>query len=61
MPKIKLNEEGKELYSYLSDTWLEVYGYNPELNAFVIWDNIMCQWEFIETYYCEGRGDEAVE
>lgn len=61
MPKIKLNEEGKELYSHLADTWLEVYGYNPELNAFVIWDNIMYHWEFIETYYCEGRWEEAVE
>ena len=61
MPKIWLNERGRELYPHLANEWLTVYGYNPDSYSFIIWDEIMHAWVYISTSHCEGRRDEAVE
>ena len=61
MPKIWLNEKGKLLQPHLANEWLVVYGYDPILYSFIIWDEILAKWVSIPILQCEGRRDEAVE
>ena len=60
MATIQLNERGRELYPYLADEWLAVYGFNSDCKQFLVWDGIMCRWLYIPIAFCEGRNDEAV-
>ena len=55
MPKVYLNERGKKVYPHLANEWLVVYGYDPILYSFIIWDEITHEWVSIPTHYCEGR------
>jgi hypothetical protein len=61
MPKIWLNERGKQFHPHLADKWLVVYGYDPNSYSFVIWDEIMGKWVSISSTHCKGGKDEAVE
>lgn len=61
MPKIWLKERGKQNHPHLANEWLVVYGYDPILCSFIVWDEIMAKWVSIPINHCEGRRDEAVE
>lgn len=61
MPKIWLNERGKQNHPHLANEWLVVYGYDPILYSFIVWDEIIHKWVSIPSTQCEGRRDEAVE
>lgn len=55
MPKIWLNEQGKKAYPHLANEWLVVYGYDPIVYVFIVWDEITHEWVCIPTSCCEGR------
>ena len=55
--KIYLNEFGAELYPWLANEWHMVYGYDPTLKCFLIWDTIRCEWKNIPLRVCEGRNE----
>jgi len=61
MPKIRLNERGKEIFPHLANEWLAVYGYDPVSYSFLVWDEIWGGWLYISINHCEGRRDTAVE
>lgn len=61
MPKIWLNERGRELYPHLANEWLLVYGFNSDCKQFLVWDEIMYRWLYISIVFCEGRREGAVE
>ena len=54
MSQIWLNKRGAELYPWLAEQWLEIFGFNPDNYSFLIWDNIMGEWKFVETRHCKG-------
>lgn len=60
MPKIWLNERGKKIHPHLANEWLVVYGYDPILYSFIVWDEIMAKWVSIPIKHCEGRKGDAV-
>lgn len=55
MARVKLNQYGKNLYPWLIDTWLTIYGFNSDKSSFLIWDNIEQKWKYISYDFCEGE------
>lgn len=58
MPRIWLNERGKQNHPHLANEWLVVYGYDPILYSFIVWDEILAKWVSIPINQCEGRKEE---
>ena len=52
--KIRLNKYGKVKYGELADTWLNVYGYNPDEYGFIVWNDICDVWIIVKLSECEG-------
>lgn len=56
MVKVKLNKRGADLYPWLAETELSVYGFISHNYSFVIWDYINNEWLHINQIFCEGVG-----
>jgi len=54
MTRIRLNKRGAELYSWLADLSLPLYGFIPHDYSFVIWDHVKGEWLHINQNFCEG-------
>lgn len=54
MIKVRLNKHGAELYPWLADVALPVYGFIPHSYSFIIWDYVTNEWRHINQNFCEG-------
>ena len=54
MIKVRLNKRGIELYPWLANVALPVYGYNTNSYSFIIWDYVCNEWKDISQHFCEG-------
>lgn len=54
MVKVRLNKRGVDLYPWLAETELPIYGFIPHNYSFVIWDYINHEWLHVNQNFCEG-------